>query len=423
MKFAALSLLIVCGTMLAAAAPARAAETIVEDIPVAGGLAALADAAEARPAPDRARFVAELARIIYSQPSTGPYSNEPVKRRITALFADAGQRNAPARAEDTVPVPLSAALWGQAVFHRPVDRRDLVGAILTDRSAALLCYGLSGMDDETLEFFAGHPSLLGRLAERAPAAVAAFGESLHIRGDRVVAPGGDTAAPLWEGVVGEKVTRPERFVQILFEMDRGRLAYLYDVLSRLDERTLAFALDSSVRDPGERLNRFKRLAGLARRGFVEWDATVAPFVRPPNALATFFARLRVEDSGAPAGLSSPAFWQRAFDGGGAGTPQTPAGGRRPARRGWRSSSSATPAANESGASMPSRSRSACSLETRRLPVRRARRAGRVRGTWTSTIWSRPSGASPRTRCSCSRSSAWASVRRRFTAPQHSRPSA
>ena len=320
MKSPVLSLLIVCGTMLAAPAPARAAETIGEDVPIAGGLAALADAAEARPVPDRARFVAELARVIYSQPSTGPYSNEAIKRRIAALFADAGQRGEAPRAGDTVPVPLSAALWSQAVFHRPIDRRDLAGAILTDRSAALLCYGLSGMDDETLEFFAAHPSLLGRLAERAPAAVAAFGESLHVRGDRVVAPGGDAAAPLWEGLTGEKLTRPERFVQILFETDRGRLAYLHDVLSHLDERTLAFALDSSLRDPEERLNRFKRLAGVARRGFVEWDATVAPFVRPPNALAAFFARLRVDDSGVPAGLSSPAFWQRAFDGG-AGTPQ------------------------------------------------------------------------------------------------------
>ena len=321
MKSAALSLLIVCGMMLAAAVPARADETVTEDIPIAGGLAALAEIAEATPAPDRARFVAELARIIYSSPSTGPYSNEPVRRRIDALFADARQRNADARAEDTVPVPLSAALWGQAVFHRTVDRRDLVGAILTDRSAALLCYGLAGMDDETLAFFAAHPSLLGRLAERAPAAVAAFGESLHVHGNRVVAPGGDAAAALWEGVAGEKLTRPERFVQILFESDRGRLAYLHDALSHLDERTLAFALESSVRDPEERLNRFRRLAGLARRGFVEWDVTTAPFVRPPHAFGAFFARLRIEDGGAFAGLSSPAFWHRAFDSG--GTPPPP----------------------------------------------------------------------------------------------------
>ena len=182
------------------------------------------------------------------------------------------------------------------------------------------------MDDETLEFFAAHASLLGRLAERAPAAVAAFGESLHIHDNRVVAPGGDAAAPLWEGVVGEKLTRPERFVQLLFETERGRLAYLHDVLSHLDERTLAFALDSSLRDPAERLERFKRLAGLARRGFFEWDATAAPFARPPNGLAAFFARVRVGDAGAPAKLSSPAFWQRALDGGGAGAPQTAAGG-------------------------------------------------------------------------------------------------
>ena len=325
MKSAALSLLIVCGTMLAAAAPARAAETITEDVPIAPGLAALADAAEARPVPDRARFVAELARIIYSQPSTGPYSNEPIKRRIAALLADA--RDAAPRAETTVPVPLSADVWGQAVFHRTVDRRDLVGAILTDRSAALLCYGLSGMDDETLEFFAAHASLLGRLAERAPAAVAAFGESLHIRGNRVVAPGRRRGGA---AVGRRRRARSSRgrsgSCRLLFETERGRLAYLHDVLSHLDERTLAFALDSSLRDPAERLERFKRLAGLARRGFFEWDATAAPFVRPPNGLAAFFARVRVGDGGAPAGLSSPAFWQRAFDGGGAGAPQTAAGG-------------------------------------------------------------------------------------------------
>ena len=363
MKSAALSVLIVCGTMLAAAVPARAAETITEDIPIAGGLSALAEIAEATPAPDRARFVAELARVIYSSPSTGPYSNEPVRRRIDALFADARQRNEAARAEDTVPVPLSAALWGQAVFHRPIDRRDLVGAILTDRSAALLCYGLAGMDDETLEFFAAHPSLLGRLAERAPAAVAAFGESLHIRDNRVVAPGGDAAAALWEGVAGEKLTRPERFVQILFESDRGRLAYLHDVLSHLDERTLAFALESSIRDPEERLNRFRRLAGVARRGFVEWDVTMAPFVRPPHALGAFFARLRVEDSGAPrrAGgarvLAARVRRQRS----GHAASQRRAARRTPARRGSRSSCWLIPCANGNAASRRSRSHSGCSI--------------------------------------------------------------
>ena len=94
-----MALIVVCGTMLATAAAvaAFAAETTTEDLPVAGGLAALAEVAEVSPVPDRARFVAELARVIYSSPATGPYSNEPVRRRIDAFFAEARQRAAGSR--------------------------------------------------------------------------------------------------------------------------------------------------------------------------------------------------------------------------------------------------------------------------------------------------------------------------------------
>jgi hypothetical protein len=305
-----------------AASAARAAENNSEDVPVAGGLAALAAIAEVNPVPDRARFVSELARVIYSAPSVGPYSNEPIRRRIDAFFAEARQQPAASSDDQDVPVPLSAELWGKAVFHRQIDRRTVVGAILTDRSAALLCYGLSGLDDETLQFFAAHPALVSRLAEHAPAAFAAFGESVRIHGGRVVPPGGDGAAALWEGLTAEKLDRPERFVQLLFETDRGRIAYLLDVLSHLDPPALQFALESAIRDPEERLNRFRRLAAVARRGFVEWDATIAPFVRPPYALAALFGRLQFDADGALAGFTTPPFWQRVFEGGSGATVQT-----------------------------------------------------------------------------------------------------
>ena len=337
MKPAALALIVVCGTMLvtADAVPAFAAETtITEDVSVAGGVSALAALADVSPVPDRARFVAELARVIYSSPSIGPYSNEAVRRRIDSFFADARRQPAGARDDDVVPVPLSAALWSQAIFHRQVERRDLVGAILVDRNAALMCYGLAGLDDDTLRFLAEHPSLLSRLAERAPAAFAAFGESLHVRDGRVVPPGGAAAAPLWEGAVGERLNRPERFVQILYESDRARLAYLFDELSHLDPPALAFALESSIADPEERINRFKRLAALAKRAFIEWDATIAPFVRPTNALGGFFARLRVDGNGTLVGLTSPSFWQRAFDDTSASVSQPPAAGSPTADAAW-----------------------------------------------------------------------------------------
>ena len=204
-------------------APALGAgQNTTEDVPVRGGIAALAAAASVAPAPDRARAVAELARAVYSWPQTGPYSNEAVRRRIATFFTDAALGGT----IETVPVPLSAAVWSQAIFRRPVSPETLVGAILADRTAALMCYALAGMDDETVQFFADHTPLLGRLATRAPAPFAAFGESLRIHNARVVPRGGDAATAAWEAVVGEKLDRPERFVAALFDSDRGRLAYL-----------------------------------------------------------------------------------------------------------------------------------------------------------------------------------------------------
>jgi hypothetical protein len=131
--------------------------------------------------------------------------------------------------------------------------------------------------------------LLGRLATHAPATFAAFGESLRIHNARVVPRGGDAASAPWEAVVGEKLDRPERFVTALFDSDRGRLAYLYDVLAHLDAPQLAQALGASRAGQEPAL---KRLAALAHRAFPEWDVTTAPFVRPQTELSAFFARLQ-----------------------------------------------------------------------------------------------------------------------------------
>jgi hypothetical protein len=289
-------------------APALGAgQNTPEDVPVRGGVAALAAAASVAPAPDRARAVAELARAVYSWPQTGPYSNEAVRRRIATFFTDA----IPGGTIETVPVPLSATVWSQAIFRRPVSPETLVGAILADRTAALMCYGLSGMDDETVQFFADHTPLLGRLATRAPATFAAFGESLRIHNARVVPRGGDAAAAPWEAVVGENLDRPERFVAALFDSDRGRLAYLYDVLAHLDAPQLAQTLGASRAGQEPAL---KRLAALAHRAFPEWDVTTAPFVRPQTELSAFFARLRNASAadGEATSWGSPAFWQRIF---------------------------------------------------------------------------------------------------------------
>ena len=301
------ALIVLCGSLVLClpAALHAAGASVTDDVPVRGGVAALADAIPIAPAPDRARFVAEAIRVVYSWPQTGPYSNEPMRRRIAAFLADGSSA-----AHDDVPVPLPADVWSQAVFHKTVSRDDLVGAILSDRSASLLCYGLAAMDDETLQFLAEHAPLLSRLAERSPATFAAFGESVRIRNGRVAVPGGDAAAAAWEAIVGEKLERSDKFIEQLFEVDRGRIAYLFDVLSHVDATTLTLTINPSRAPEG-----LKRLAALTRRAFPEWDIAAAPFVRPPSDLAAFFARLHATsdaEGGAPS-LGTPAFWQKIFD--------------------------------------------------------------------------------------------------------------
>jgi hypothetical protein len=166
------------------------------------------------------------------------------------------------------------------------------------------------MDDETLQFFADHPALLSRLAERAPAVFGAFGESIRVHDGRVLAPGGSASAAAWESVAGEKLDRPDRFLPQLFEADRGRIAYLFDVLSRVDAPML-----SAMIGAGSNADALKRLAALARRAFPEWEAATAPFVRPAGDLSAFFGRLH-SVSGGEGGAPVPgttSFWQKVFD--------------------------------------------------------------------------------------------------------------
>src|ERR1700730_18268266 len=178
-----------------------AAPPISEDAPVASDVVAVARTLGLDPPRDRARFVSEFARLLYTSPSG---RGGAVAALLNPKLLDA----AAVLAEQPmlVPVPLPADVWSRAVFHRPVKSDQLVAAIMADRRAALVCYGLAALDDETLVFLSEHGALLTRLYERDAPAFAAFGASLHIRAGRVRPPGGDAAVPLWEASVHESVT-------------------------------------------------------------------------------------------------------------------------------------------------------------------------------------------------------------------------
>jgi hypothetical protein len=306
--------LVLCLTIVAAIEGRLAARsTISEDVVVPGGTASVAASLGIDPVPDRARFAAEITRLVYDIPAGRNTLADARLERVHALMV------APSHAEDDrtelVPIPLTTALWSQAVFHRPLTNTTVFTAILGDRDASLVCRGLAALDDETLAFFAEHPALVTRLHERSATAFGGFSRALRIRGGRVVTPGGPDAVRLWEAVVGEPVDKPERFVRELFEQREGRVAYVYDTVADTEPARQEFALGLWMNDPHARVDRFKALVAATSDSYRDWHVKVFPFARPLSDLATLVARVRIDERGRPM-LASRAFWARVFEAGG-----------------------------------------------------------------------------------------------------------
>jgi len=166
---------------------------------VPGGTAAFAQAFGIDPTPDRSRYVYEIIRLLYNAPEgRRPVAEaylQSLRQSLTRTgsvrtFADRDNRNAGRgdSATEVVPIPLTVDLWSSAIFRRKVAPREIVTAIVADRNAALICLALSTVDDQTLQYFVDHPSLLERINERSALAFGAFGGTLQIRNNRVVFP-------------------------------------------------------------------------------------------------------------------------------------------------------------------------------------------------------------------------------------------
>jgi hypothetical protein len=307
--------------LLAPLVVASASPGVSEDVPVPGGTAALAQAIGIEPVPDRARFAAELARIVYDDTKERRKVANSNFRRLIAYFdmvdrpESALSRREAVRADsqiERVPIPLPAAVWS-AVLRRPVTPMRLFAVVMSDAAAALLVHGLSALDDQTLQFFVDHPALVKQLYERGAPAFAAFAAHLEVRANRVAAPGGDQATPLWEALLGEKTDQPARFIYQLFIKGNGRLAYLYDTIGSLDSARAAFALGLWIPDERTRLDRFTALGSAVGSIAHEWSVERRPFRRPSHDLVTMLLRVQPQATGAPSAPALRATWARTFD--------------------------------------------------------------------------------------------------------------
>ena len=320
-RSAALAALVTISLLVTPRVAAGASLPESEDVPVPGGTAALAKAIGLDTVPDRARFAAELVRIVYGESRERWKHANSKLRRLLAYFEtverpDSGSSLGNAISVDAsierVPIPLPAVVWSE-VLRRPVAPARVFVVVMSDPNAALLVHGLAALDDETLRFFVDHPAVVRRLYEDGASAFATFGARLSIRSNRVAVPGGEEAASLWEALVGEKTGEPGRFIRQLFTRGDGRFAYLYDAIGSLDSARASFALGLWIPDTRVRLDRFTALGSAMASIVPEWSIERIPFRRPSHDLVSMLLRVQPEATGAPSAPMRRALWARVFD--------------------------------------------------------------------------------------------------------------
>jgi hypothetical protein len=204
----------------------------------------------------------------------------------------------------SVPLPLDREWW-DATLGPGVDPFT---AMVTDRRAALLFYGLSSLDADTRKYLVDAPHLVPELLRNA-SVFAAYGGHLRVRRGRIEVPGGDEAAAWWETLVGAPVTSPDQFITRLLKLRSGRTAYFYSLLDSIGEARVRFITGLST-PPATQPDDVFRAFDRSEPGF---DPERRPFSRPVGDPALFLTELAVDPEGRPLGPSWRYLWDAVFD--------------------------------------------------------------------------------------------------------------
>jgi hypothetical protein len=250
---------------------------------------------------DPATVLLRAIRLVYGR------SESPGQHARQAL-SNVLQKSA-AGGADRVPLPLTLQLWNDVILRAAVDDRSVVPAILKDRSASFLYYGLSALDDETLQWVGTSGNALLTFRKH-PEVFAAFGRSVRVHDGRIMVPGGSDAEPAWRSVTNADPSVPEAFVERLMSGD-GRLAFLYDVVAHLDEPHQRFALGLAA-SPASRDARLRSLLTTFTAAAPEWKPAERPFSRPPLDGAILLSTISVKTTGDPVPPLSRRLWDRVF---------------------------------------------------------------------------------------------------------------
>ncbi len=256
--------------MAVTSSPASAQIPGWTDVPLPGGRATLLPALGLSSDLPRALVVQEIVRVVHA-------ARDPHGRQLKALSAYFA--SPPAIGDELVPIPLAPSIWrAQILEHAGSDDRGLLGAILANRRASLLCYGLMGLDRETLAAVSADRTLLRRLYEQHSTALAAFSSSIRVRQGRLVLPGGPEMQSLWGTVLDVPFNDLKRAIPEVLGKDDGRLASFAEAIEGLDVPHTRLVL-ADVAAADEAALEFQALY----RAFVlvepAWKASDFPFFR------------------------------------------------------------------------------------------------------------------------------------------------
>lgn len=252
--------------------------------------------------PDPSTLMLRIIRQIYGAP-------EARGRHLRETLNGALANDTPGN--ESVRVPLNPQIWQEVILRRPAVSGSLVSAILKDRAASLVYFGLAALDDETLRWLSSHTGTLVHLRKHAEV-FAAFGRSLHIREARVVVPGGPEMSGAWHSIVGADPADPEGFIERLISSN-GRLALLYDTIEHLDGPHQQFALGLRLA-PASRAGRLRALLEAFTVSAPDWRINERPFARPLIDGAMLLSTIRVKADGEIEGPSTRRLWDRVFHG-------------------------------------------------------------------------------------------------------------
>jgi hypothetical protein len=134
-------------------------------------------------------------------------------------------------ASSSVPILFTAKDWTASADGLRIPGNDLLDAIVEDPALAHFYWAMSLLDSETAAYLKQKIGI-DRLIPYGPI-LDYYGQEISIRSGRVLLPGGATAEPAWQALVGASPGDPAKFVRLLLRKDDGWLAAYYDALSRI----------------------------------------------------------------------------------------------------------------------------------------------------------------------------------------------